>query len=78
MFDYIENCYSKQSYDSNRGLSSGIFVKNGHYAKAKKNNSKNAKVDVVDHIQKTIGISLDSCHSPKESDGFNIWCFKRK
>ncbi|MBA4496406.1 DUF3800 domain-containing protein [Paenactinomyces guangxiensis] len=54
------------------------YVKNGSYANAKQNYSKNAKVDVVDHIEKTLQVSLSACHYPNESEGFNIWCFQRK
>jgi hypothetical protein len=53
------------------------YVVNGFYDEAKKNNSKNAKVDLVDHIENRVGVKLNSSHWITESPEFNIWYFKR-
>lgn len=53
------------------------FVRNGFYDKAKANNTKKGKADVVDYIEYKLGIKLNSCHGPKESEELNIWCFRR-
>lgn len=54
------------------------YVRNGYYSTSKNQNNNNPKVQLVEHIQNTLNISLDSCHKRTESDGFNIWCFERK
>ncbi|WP_371019040.1 DUF3800 domain-containing protein [Pseudalkalibacillus sp. JSM 102089] len=56
------------------------YVWNGHYAAAKmaNPNTKNPKVKLVDYIQSTLGINLQSFHGPEESPNFNIWRFQRR
>jgi len=51
------------------------YMRNGHYALA---NQINPKFKLVQYIERTLQISLDDCHWPKESPKFNIWCFKRQ
>jgi hypothetical protein len=53
------------------------YVRNGHYEERKIVNPNNPKVQLVDHIQKTLHIDLSSAHASWESPSFNIWRFQR-
>jgi hypothetical protein len=51
------------------------YKRNGFYEKARE--KKTHKVRLVNFIEDYLNVSLSSCHSSKESDMFNIWCFER-
>lgn len=53
------------------------YVLNGSYEKAKRNHSKNAKVELVEYIEQRMGVKLNENHTRKMSRSFNIWHFRR-
>jgi hypothetical protein len=53
------------------------YVVNGYYMDAKRNNSKNPKIELVEHIENRIGLKLTSRHAQHERPEFNIWHFSR-
>ncbi|MFC7442609.1 DUF3800 domain-containing protein [Laceyella putida] len=53
------------------------YVRNGHYDKAVANHSRSPKRAVVEYLEAKLGFSLLDCHARHESEGFNLFCFKR-